>query len=133
MGLPMEMDDLTEVPVNVWVCGNRVLRLVMNPFVPYRIPYFATPYEINPYQLFGVGIPENMEDAQLLMNGHIRMAIDNLALAGNVVFDVDEASLVPGQNYDIYPGKVFRRQSGVTGTAINAVKFPNTAGENIQM
>jgi len=133
MGLPIEMDDLTEFPVNVWVCGNRVLRLVMNPFVPYRMPYFATPYEINPYQLFGVGVPENMEDAQLLMNGHIRMAIDNLALAGNVVFDVDEASLVPGQNYDIYPGKVFRRQSGVTGTAINAVKFPNTAGENIQM
>ena len=133
MGLPIDMDDLTEVPVNAWVCGNMVLRLVLNPFTPYRIPFFAVPYEINPYQLFGVGIPENMEDAQLLMNGHIRMAIDNLALAGNVVFDVDEASLVPGQNYDIYPGKVFRRQSGVTGTAINAVKFPNTAPENIQM
>jgi len=133
MGLPIDMDDLTEVPVNAWICGNMVLRLVLNPFTPYRIPFFAVPYEINPYQLFGVGIPENMEDAQLLMNGHIRMAIDNLALAGNVVFDVDEASLVPGQNYDIYPGKVFRRQSGVTGTAINAVKFPNTAPENIQM
>jgi hypothetical protein len=133
MGIPMEVDDLSEVPVNAWICGNEVLRLVLNPFVPYRIPYFATPYEINPYQLFGIGVPENMEDAQLLMNGHVRMAIDNLAVAGNVVFDVDEASLVPGQNYDIYPGKVFRRQSGVTGTAINAVKFPNTAGENIQM
>tara|TARA_R100000315_G_C5233726_1_gene144778 strand:- start:312 stop:2396 length:2085 start_codon:yes stop_codon:yes gene_type:complete len=133
MGIPMDMDDLTEIPVNVWVCGNQVLRVVMNPFVPYRIPYFSVPYEINPYQLFGVGIPENMEDAQLLMNGHIRMAIDNLALAGNVVFDVDEASLVPGQNYDIYPGKVFRRQSGNPGTSINAVKFPNTAPENIQM
>jgi hypothetical protein len=74
-----------------------------------------------------------MEDAQLLMNGHIRMAIDNLALAGNVVFDIDEAMLVPGQNYDIYPGKVFRRQSGVTGTAINAINFPNTAPANAQM
>jgi hypothetical protein len=61
------------------------------------------------------------------------MAIDNLALAGNLVFDVDEASLVPGQNFDIFPGKVFRRQSGVTGTAINGLKFPNTAPENIQM
>jgi len=61
------------------------------------------------------------------------MAIDNLALAGNLVFDVDETSLVPGQNYDIFPGKVFRRQSGVTGTAINGIKFPSTAGENIQM
>jgi hypothetical protein len=46
---------------------------------------------------------------------------------------VDEASLVPGQNMDIFPGKIFRRQSGVTGTAINGLKFPNTAPENIQM
>ena len=91
------------------------------------------PYEINPYQIWGVGVAENMEDAQMLMNGHVRMAIDNLALAGNLVFDVDEASLVPGQNMDIFPGKIFRRQSGVTGTAINGLKFPNTAPENIQM
>jgi len=133
LDIPIPMDDLSEIPVNIWSCGNLVLRAVLNPFTPYRIPYFAFPYEINPYQLFGIGVSENMEDAQLLINGHIRMAIDNLALSGNVVFDVDEASLVPGQNYDIFPGKVFRRQSGVTGTAINAIKFPNTAVENIQM
>jgi hypothetical protein len=105
----------------------------LNPFTPARIPFAAFPYEVNPYQIWGVGVAENMEDAQMLMNGHVRMAIDNLALAGNLVFDVDEASLVPGQNFDIFPGKVFRRQSGVTGTAINGLKFPNTAGENIQM
>ena len=40
-----------------------------------------------------------MEDAQMLMNGHVRMAIDNLALAGNLVFDVDEASLVPDKTW----------------------------------
>jgi hypothetical protein len=34
---------------------------------------------------------------------------------------------------DIFPGKIFRRQSGVSGTAINGLKFPNTAPENIQM
>jgi len=133
LDIPVPMDALSEVPVNIWTCGNMVLRAVLNPFTPYRIPYFTFPYEINPYQLFGIGVSENMEDAQLLINGHVRMAIDNLALSGNVVFDVDEASLVPGQNYDIFPGKVFRRQSGVTGTAINAIKFPNTAVENIQM
>jgi len=128
-----EMSQFDQVQVNVWVCGNMILRCVANPFTPARIPYQAFPFEINPYQLWGVGVAENMEDAQLLMNGHVRMAIDNLALAGNLVFDVDEASLVPGQNMDIFPGKIFRRQSGVTGTAINGLKFPNTAGENIQM
>jgi len=131
--IPSSLDHLNEMQVNVWVGNAHVLRVAINPFTPQRIPYQALPYEINPYQLFGVGVPENMEDAQLLMNGHVRMAIDNLALAGNLVFDVDEASLVPGQNMDIFPGKIFRRQSGVTGTAINGLKFPNTAPENLQM
>jgi len=128
-----EMSEFDQIQVNVWICGNHILRCVANPFTPARIPYQAFPFEINPYQLWGVGVAENMEDAQLLMNGHVRMAIDNLALAGNLVFDVDEASLVPGQSMDIFPGKIFRRQSGVSGTAINGLKFPNTAGENIQM
>jgi hypothetical protein len=128
-----KMSEFDEVQVNVWVCGGMVIRCVLNPFTPARIPYQVFPYEVNPYQLWGVGVAENMEDAQKLMNGHVRMAIDNLALAGNLVFDVDEASLVPGQNMDIFPGKIFRRQSGVTGTAINGLKFPNTAGENLQM
>jgi len=133
MDLPDTVTELDQVQINAWICGNEVLRCVLNPFTPARIPYLAFPYETNPYQIWGVGVAENMEDAQMLMNGHVRMAIDNLALAGNLVFDVDEASLVPGQNFDIYPGKVFRRQSGVTGTAINGLKFPNTAPENIQM
>ena len=131
--LPEGMSELDQVQINAWVCGTNVLRCVLNPFMPARIPYYAFPFEVNPYQIWGVGVAENMEDAQMLMNGHVRMAIDNLALAGNLVFDVDEASLVPGQNFDIFPGKVFRRQSGVTGTAINGLKFPNTAPENIQM
>ncbi len=128
-----DMSEFDQMQVNIWVCGTMILRCVVNPFTPARIPYQAFPFEINPYQIWGVGVAENMEDAQMLMNGHVHMAIDNLALAGNLVFDVDEASLVPGQNMDIFPGKIFRRQSGVTGTAINGLKFPNTAGENIQM
>ena len=102
-----DMSEFDQIQVNVWVCGNMVLRCVVNPFTPARIPYQAFPFEINPYQVWGVGVAENMEDAQMLMNGHVRMAIDNLALAGNLVFDVDEASLVPGQNMDIFPARYF--------------------------
>ena len=121
------------IHVNVWICGNKVLRMVENPFTPTRIPYLVCPYELNPYQFFGIGIPENMEDSQMVMNGHARMAIDNLALAGNLVFDVDETMLVPGQDMKVFPGKIFRRQSGQTGQAVHGVKFPNTAYENLQM
>jgi hypothetical protein len=34
---------------------------------------------------------------------------------------------------EIYPGKVFRRQAGVPGQAINGLKFPNTSQENMMM
>ena len=86
-GLELEddMDDMDEVQVNCWVCNGEIIRLVLNPFTPTRLPYLVCPYEINPYQFFGIGIPENMDDAQTIMNGHARMAIDNLALAGNLV------------------------------------------------
>ena len=126
-------DDLDEVQINAWISNGQILRLVLNPFTPARNPFMVCPYEINPYQFFGVGIPENMDDAQTIMNGHARMAIDNLALAGNLVFDVDETMLVPGQDMSVYPGKIFRRQSGQTGQAIHGLRFPNTAPENMQM
>jgi len=126
-------DDLDEVQINAWISNGQILRLVLNPFTPARNPFMVCPYEINPYQFFGVGIPENMDDAQTIMNGHARMAIDNLARAGNLVFDVDETMLVPGQDMTVYPGKIFRRQSGQTGQAIHGLRFPNTAPENMQM
>ena len=133
MELPDEVDDLDEVQVNAWVSNGKLLRGVVNPFTPYRLPYNAFPYERNPYSFFGIGVAENMDDSQQIMNGHARMAIDNLALSGSVVFDVDESALVGGQSMEIYPGKVFRRQSGQQGQAIHGIKFPNTTQENLQM
>lgn len=127
------LTDIDEIQVNLWVCGNYILRLVLNPFTPAHVPYQACPYELNPYQFFGIGIPENMDDCQTVMNGHARMAIDNLALAGHLVFDIDEQALVPGQDMKIYPGKIFRRQSGQPGQAVFGIKFPSTAQDNLLM
>jgi hypothetical protein len=133
MELPDEVDDLDEVQVNAWISNGKLLRSVINPFTPYRLPYNAFSYERNPYSFFGIGVAENMDDSQQIMNGHARMAIDNLALSGSLVFDVDESALVGGQSMDIYPGKVFRRQAGMPGQAIHGVKFPNTSQENMMM
>ena len=131
--IPRELRDLVEVSCNIWICNGEVLRMVLNPFKPARIPYYATPYEHNPYSFFGVGIAENMDDTQTLMNGFMRMAIDNAALSGNLIIELDETNLVPGQDMSVYPGKVFRRQGGAPGQAIFGTKFPNVAQENMQL
>ena len=128
-----EIEDTTDIQVNIWTVRGKVIRIVENPFKPFRIPYQAFTYEKNPYQFFGIGVPENMDDAQSIMNGHARMAIDNLALAGNLVFDIDESALVNNQSMEVFPGKIFKRQAGVPGQAIYGIKFPNTAPENMQM
>jgi hypothetical protein len=74
-----------------------------------------------------------MDDFQKLMNGTTRMAIDNAALSGDLVFDIDESALAPGQDYTIYPGKKFVRQSGMPGQAIHGITFPNTSQQNMMM
>jgi len=131
--IPRDMRKLDQVSCNIWVCNGQVLRLVLNPFTPSYLPYYAFPYEVNPYSFFGVGIAENMDDTQTLMNGFMRMAVDNAALSGNLLIEIDETNLVPGQDLSVYPGKVFRRQGGAPGQAIFGTKFPNVSNENMQM
>jgi len=131
--IPEELEEADELQANIWICNGKLLRMVLNPFKPSRIPYMAAPYELNPYSFFGVGIAENMDDTQTLMNGFMRMAVDNAVLSGNLLIEVDETNLVPGQDLSVYPGKVFRRQGGAPGQAIFGTKFPNVAGENLQL
>lgn len=132
LSIPEDSPD-DQVQVNIWVCGDKVLRVVVNPFLPQRLPYYVFNYEQDPYHALGTGVPETMEDSQLMMNGFARLAVENLALAGNLIFDVDETMLIPGQSMEIYPGKVFRRQGGQPGQAVHGIKFPSTANENMLM
>ena len=131
--IPKKLQKKDELQVNIWICNGQILRLVLNPFTPSRIPYLAVPYELNPYSFFGIGVAENMTDTQLLMNGFMRMAVDNGALSGNLLIEVDETNLVPGQDLKIYPGKVFRRQSGAPGQAIFSTSFKNVSQELLMM
>ena len=131
--IPKQFKDRDQMEVNVWVCNGQIIRLVLNPFTPSRIPFCAVPYELNPYGLFGTGVAENMTDTQLLMNGFMRMSVDNAALSGNLLIEIDETNLVPGQDLSVYPGKVFRRQAGAPGQAIFGTKFPNVSNELLMM
>ena len=133
LDLPDEVSESEEVQINAWICNGQVIRLVINPFTPIRIPYHSVPFELNPYSFFGIGVAENMEDTQEIMNGFMRLGVDNAALSSNLLIEIDETNLVPGQDMSVYPGKVFRRQAGAPGQAIFGTKFPNVTGECLQM
>jgi len=127
-------DGVEELPCNVWVCGNEILRFVLNPLTPTRLPYYILPYEFNPYSVFGVGVAENMTDTQMLMNGFMRLAVDNAVLSGSVMLEVDESVLAPGQDYKVETGKVFRKNAGAPNQrGVQSIQIQNTSQANIQM
>lgn len=132
-GLELPQGAGHTIQVNAWVTGGKVIRLTVNPFLPARIPYFMFPYEEDPYSIYGTGIPELMEDLQALMNGMTRLAVENAKLAGNVILDVDTQALSGEQDLKLYPGKIFERQHGATGNAINSIEIPFVAHQNMQM
>mgnify|MGYP006225380805 FL=1 len=74
--IPKELKEFDELQANIWISNGKLIRLVLNPFKPATIPYMAAPYELNPYSFFGVGLAENMDDTQTLMNGFMRMSVD---------------------------------------------------------
>ena len=131
--IPKDLKEFDELQANIWISNGKLIRMVLNPFKPATIPYMAAPYELNPYSFFGVGLAENMDDTQTLMNGFMRMSVDNAVLSGNLLIEVDETNLAPGQDLSVYPGKVFRRQGGAPGQAIFGTKFPNVSNENLQL
>ena len=51
LALDPEIEDSTQVQVNVWTSMGKIIRIVENPFQPFRIPYQAFAYEKNPYKL----------------------------------------------------------------------------------
>jgi hypothetical protein len=130
--MPKEFKGKDQVQVNIFICNGQLLRMVYNQFTPARLPYYACPYELNPYSFFGVGVAENMMDTQLAMNGFFRMAIDNAAISNNTVLEVNETMLVPGQDMEVYPGKIFRTQ-GQLGQSIHSIKIDNHSQENFMM
>lgn len=132
LGIDTSKVDLNVVQINAWICRDKILRIVLNPFLPTVLPYSIVTYEEHPHRIWGIGVPENMAYTQQMMNGHYRMMIDNLRLAGSLVFEVSESKLVPGQDFTIFPGKVFRTQSNVPGQSIFGLQFPNTAQAHMQ-
>jgi len=82
----------------------------LNP-LPYRPVYLAA-WESLPGEAGGVGLPENVEDSQSIVNGLVRAMLDNKALASNLLIGIKPDNLSPGQDLTVYPGKVFLTDPG---------------------
>ena len=40
--IPEDLKEQDELQANIWVCNGKLLRMVLNPFKPAKIPYGCT-------------------------------------------------------------------------------------------
>jgi len=111
-GLEIE-DETTEYQANVWIVNNTVIKAMLNPLMPNRIPYQIVPYEFSTHSFWGTGIPAMMKDSQKVINASGRIALDNAAVSSGPIIEVNTDMLPPGKTIaDIKPWSVVGRAGG---------------------
>ena len=109
-----ESDDLSdEFQANIWISSGKVIKAQLNPLPGGIIPYNIFPYEKNPHQFWGTGVPRMMRDSQTTMNAATRIYLDNVALSSGPMVEVNTDIMASGEDpTDLYPWRVFLREGG---------------------
>jgi len=78
-----------------------------------RRPLYLCRLEDIPHEARGVGVPENVEDMQEVINGLVRCYLDNKKLAANILMAGKIENLDPDTDTTLWPGKWFQLAENV--------------------
>lgn len=78
---------------NIWVCEDRVIKIVVDNRKPERIPFLFVPYERRGGSIWGDGVPYQMDDTQAMWNGTQRAIMDNMRVTAGPQIVIDESKL----------------------------------------
>lgn len=108
----------------VWLCGDRVLKAMLNYDPLGQKPYMATSMFKVPGALWGRSIPESIEDIQNVCNAAARSLVNNMGIASGPQVEVDIDRLAPGENLtQMYPWKIWQVTKDKSGGSAQAIRF----------
>lgn len=84
-----EIDPFGVYEINAWLCGGKVIRLLMAPNPLETRPYYATSYCKVPGSFWGMGIPSLIEGLQSELNSAARSRVFNLGIASGPIVEID--------------------------------------------
>jgi hypothetical protein len=131
-----EKDDGREREIITIIADDEVIfKAQKNPWPGNLRPYHLAVWEAIPHESHGIGVPENLKDSQMMINGSVRTYIDNKSLAGNVLMAGNPRMLAPGQNRTVYPGKYFELAENVQDVreALQFFSPPDIGGGMLEM
>ncbi|HYI43203.1 MAG TPA: hypothetical protein VD768_06240 [Sphingomicrobium sp.] len=126
-------DPLVELKVICYFCEGELLKIAPEyPLDSQESLYSVAPFEPSEADMFGVGIPDIMEDSQAALNAGWRMMMDNAGLSTGPQIVVDRDSIEPANHsWDVSPRKLWWRKKGAAAgqQAFEVFNIPNAVAE----
>ena len=95
----------------LWLLGDVVIKVTLNPFEQESRPYKFYYFEKDETSIWGVGIPSLMRDPQYLFNASVRMMVDNAAMSAGPQVEVNEDLLAEDEDVEsLDPFRIWLRR-----------------------
>lgn len=117
-------DEAREYDANIWLCGNYVIKAVLNYDPLGEKPYTKSSFIKIPGAFWGRGIPEIIEDVQNICNAAARAMVNNMGIASGPQVEVNIERLPPNEDVtQIHPWKIWQVLNDPAGVNAPAVRF----------
>lgn len=122
----VDVEKEKQYPVDIIVIGNYVIRAELNDDPLGMRPYHHASWDSVPGSLWGIALPEQMEDHQSMVNAAARAMANNMALSSGPQTIVYTDMMAEGESIrSIHPFKIWQAKTPMVnpGYAIKPVEF----------
>ena len=133
-------DPLETMMGTIWTCQDKVLRFSISQFESDDLTYSVFSLDPTESSVIGShGIPSMLRDSQSSMNSAWRGSYDSAGLAGLPMYVVDKTRIepVPGEAWEIKPGKIWQSNTGFSpqdgGDPIRVIPISGDPSHFIQL
>ncbi len=126
------------INVVISLVNDRVVCAIPSMFASGRLPYHNVPWQRRPGFWAGVGVAEQLEVPQKMINGATRSMLDNAALAAGPQIVVNRRAVKPAdETWSLYPQKIWYLEPDYDGvdvrTCFMVAEIPNTTQQIMQI
>lgn len=113
-----------EYEVNAWQIGPFIIKVAINPDPLGRRPYEIAQWNEIPGSFWGIALPEQMRDVQIMCNASARSLANNMGIASGPQAEIQVDRLPDGEDVtSMFPWKIWQTTSDRTGGGQPAVRF----------
>lgn len=110
----MERDESEMTEAIIIMAGGVVIKADESPYKSGRRPAFRCVYEEVEHEFWGVGIAENNEPHQKVVNASFRLYMEGKAFALLKTCSIDRSKFEPGEDFKLFPGKRYHMKPSLT-------------------